>query len=450
MDLVKPWLGKVLLNELRQVLEWRAEGDNLQLSGGKVGCLNFEDDGSRLAIQPAKVGQIVQVLKVFCSFTAIDLLCANQSQFQEITEPVKVAISDSRIRMTATFSSASTQEYKRKNQREVYEGTLGGVFQLLEYEIRATSFGPKSSQLSLYIIKFKNLGAAGSGVFGQIPRSIEVDYDNEAPALLAKVAAQRRKRDSSDSQGPSTRQVSPRSNNIQSPASDLGPPVNDQSQTDSGFATQLPRAQSTLPSIKPPAKAGNNGLGTSILKLKTSYSEAANTLHTKISKPSTNAELLSFIANLPTKHSVPISLPSLQPSSIKLTSPVIDQCDRPQGATINNTKSDARGAAEALTEDRRIEPAQEILSFQAQPLGQIAPEGASVKKPNHAADSMDIRGAKDLRVETTIPPSSKIQRLNYKTVFPRSRRNGKISMRDIKISKDQAELLSRPDCKYPW
>ena len=64
MDLVKPWLGDVLLNELRQVLQWRDEEDNLQLPRGEIGNLRFEDDGSQLTIQPGRLGQIVQIIKV--------------------------------------------------------------------------------------------------------------------------------------------------------------------------------------------------------------------------------------------------------------------------------------------------------------------------------------------------------------------------------------------------
>ena len=348
--------------------------------------------------------------------------------------------------MTATFSSASTQEYRKKTQQGVHKVTLGGIFQLQEYELRATSFGPKRSQLSLYILKFRYLGAAGSGVFGQIPRSIEDDYDNGAPELLSRVAAQRRKRDSSDSQGASTRQVSPRSNNIHSPNVDFGMPLHGQPQMDSSaFATQLPRVQSTL-LVNPPALQITNGFGHSTVHPDKSSMDALGASRSKPSKPTSNAELLEYLADPPSKPPASFALDPLHLSPAKSASSVEDRCIGTKAVPMNNTNLDEHGH-HPLAEDRVVNSAAKSSVINSEPLDQNVPIVALI--PTKAIESSDtsiVNGTKAGK-EKKVTPRKQI--LNHNSVPNRRRRNGKISMRDIKIPKDQADLLSRQDCKLP-
>ena len=67
MDLNKPWVEACLTKELGKVLQWRDEGDNLQSLGIDTENLSFEDDSSKLTIKPAKLGQTIQIHKVWDS-----------------------------------------------------------------------------------------------------------------------------------------------------------------------------------------------------------------------------------------------------------------------------------------------------------------------------------------------------------------------------------------------
>ena len=63
----------------------------------------------------------------------------------------------------ATFFPQSDLEYEPKR---ITDGTVGGVIQLLEYEIVAQRHGPKWTRLSMRVKKLKPIGSNGSGVFG--------------------------------------------------------------------------------------------------------------------------------------------------------------------------------------------------------------------------------------------------------------------------------------------
>ena len=64
MDLVQPWLVAVIGAELGKALEWRDNVENLHLPGGQISDSSFEDDGSNLRIKPAKLGRVLQLIKV--------------------------------------------------------------------------------------------------------------------------------------------------------------------------------------------------------------------------------------------------------------------------------------------------------------------------------------------------------------------------------------------------
>ena len=363
---------------------------------------------------------------------------------------MKVAVSDSRIRMTAVFSSVSTQEYKKKSHQEIYKDTLGAVFQLLQYELRATSIGPQRSRLTLYVLKFKNLGAAGSGAFGQIPRSIEDDFANEAPALLAKVATQRKQRDSTDSQGPSTRQVSPRSNSLQGSVRDHELVVVSQSQPDpTTFATQLPRAQPTIPPLSPSGRVHINGLGTSILKPKTLDQETSRLPNTNTPKPISNAELLNSLAQHELKRSSTLSGTS-GPLTRQSHSSVKDQRSLSTGPPLACKSPDGQGSTQQTVRDSTPSSVPQALPFHSQPLVQdtCAEEKPTSNPLNLTKDRQNSET--DNRVMEVSNLAISYHETAVRKVMSRGRQpSRKISTRDIKISKDQDEILSRPDCKVP-
>ena len=63
----------------------------------------------------------------------------------------------------ATFLPESDLEYEPKR---ITDGTVGGIIQLIEYEIVAQRHGPKWTRLSMIVKKIKLIGSSGSGVFG--------------------------------------------------------------------------------------------------------------------------------------------------------------------------------------------------------------------------------------------------------------------------------------------
>ena len=63
-DLLHEWLGECIEREVGAVLEWRSENErNRSDQSGKVGDLEYQDDGSNLRVKSAKP-QVVQMAKV--------------------------------------------------------------------------------------------------------------------------------------------------------------------------------------------------------------------------------------------------------------------------------------------------------------------------------------------------------------------------------------------------
>ena len=69
------------------------------------------------------------------------------------------------------MTSEAANAFATKQRRRLSEGTQGGIFQLLQFEIVATHLGAASENVTLLIQDFKHIGSDGSGCFGS-PRSI--------------------------------------------------------------------------------------------------------------------------------------------------------------------------------------------------------------------------------------------------------------------------------------
>lgn len=92
-------------------------------------------------------------------------------------EPIEAWISDSATRLKATMASSAIQKFFAESKKRVNKGILGGLIQILDFEIVATHFGPRDSRITLLIKEFKGLGSEGSSTFGEFPRPIEVNQD---------------------------------------------------------------------------------------------------------------------------------------------------------------------------------------------------------------------------------------------------------------------------------
>ena len=74
--------------------------------------------------------------------------------------------------MNATISKDAAQRYTEKTQKRLTDGTLGGLIQLLDFEIVATHIGTRANRITLFVTDFKPLGANGSGMYG-VPQAVE-------------------------------------------------------------------------------------------------------------------------------------------------------------------------------------------------------------------------------------------------------------------------------------
>ncbi|KAL6716606.1 hypothetical protein ACLMJK_006173 [Lecanora helva] len=150
-----PWLGRTIEQELGEVLEkWHKGQTGDDVEGVETGDLSYEDDGSNLRIKSPQP-RIVQIIK-----------------FMNPRDPLQVCVSDSVNRINATISEDAVQRYTNKTKRRLTDGTVGGLIQLLDFEIVATSNGPRPWRIVLFILNFKSLGANGSGAYG-FPQGIE-------------------------------------------------------------------------------------------------------------------------------------------------------------------------------------------------------------------------------------------------------------------------------------
>ena len=69
MEFLRPWLHNDLLQDVRCVLDWRDQGENIQARSGVIEGRTWEDDDSNLRISSSNQGQCTQVLKVRLSST---------------------------------------------------------------------------------------------------------------------------------------------------------------------------------------------------------------------------------------------------------------------------------------------------------------------------------------------------------------------------------------------
>lgn len=153
MDLLKEWLGSTVARELSGAVQWRERTPtDIRLSDNG----QYEDDGSNLRAKSSKPG-VVQIMK----------LVTNE-------EPIEAWISDSTARLKATMATSAVQKFFTESRKRVNKGILGGLIQILDFEVVATHLGPRDSRLTLLIKEFKSLGSEGSSIFGGIPRPIEL------------------------------------------------------------------------------------------------------------------------------------------------------------------------------------------------------------------------------------------------------------------------------------
>lgn len=89
-----------------------------------------------------------------------------------MTSPIHVWISDSQVHAKVTISASAAELFKRIYRKQITQGTLGGIFQLANFEIVAQHHGPKKTKITMLIHELNHIGSDGSCAFGR-PRPIE-------------------------------------------------------------------------------------------------------------------------------------------------------------------------------------------------------------------------------------------------------------------------------------
>ncbi len=179
-------------------------------------------------------------------------------KFRHWDELIKVSLSDSVNHIDASFAASATRIYQERKRQPLTQDTIGGLIQLLDFEVVATHFGPRQSRLTLLVKDFKILGSTGSGEKG-IPQDIESRLRHLVDRL-----EQQRKRDSAMSRESSTRGSSPRAPSIQSQAGSLISEEETLKDPQATFATQVPLTKRAFqPQAKAQGKYTVNG-GTSL------------------------------------------------------------------------------------------------------------------------------------------------------------------------------------------
>ena len=72
------------------------------------------------------------------------------------------------------MATSAVQKFFAESKKRVNKDILGGLIQILDFEVVATHLGPRDSRLTLLINEFTSLGSEGSSTFGRSPRPMEV------------------------------------------------------------------------------------------------------------------------------------------------------------------------------------------------------------------------------------------------------------------------------------
>ncbi|KAL8726479.1 MAG: hypothetical protein Q9181_006036 [Wetmoreana brouardii] len=103
-----------------------------------------------------------------------------------VVQIIKASVSDSVIHIKITIASAAAAEHEERTGKRVTEDTLGNIIQLQDTEIVATHLGPRASRITLLVRAFKVVGSDKSAAFGS-PRPF--DATQEYSLLLEKLSA---------------------------------------------------------------------------------------------------------------------------------------------------------------------------------------------------------------------------------------------------------------------
>lgn len=332
------------------------------------------------------------------------------------------------------------------------EGTIGGMMQILDFEIVATHSGPRADRLTLLVKDFKMLGSEGSGQYGMAPRPIEL-VDHEKFKLQIKLK-ELRDIQKERSQASAVAQGSVQARSFQSQTGstselELG------GSSQPVFATQVPYSTESTTSTKNIAPHGALAIESTNFELhqpiipsysadsaRTNQEQNVRPFAPPESKPSpvkkpTGPEkgLLRFAAKQQGKK-------SRQDLSADMTDPDLN---RAQAAGVNYLDHASRSASRVAS--LPPEPGADMHVPSSIQTTNGHPQEQSTTPIVPPVDPAVVAANAGLSIEKTalapMLPSPK----QSKPLSNQRKVRDPISSRDVRIPKDQEALLNRLDCE---
>ena len=354
-------------------------------------------------------------------------------------DPVQATFSDSELRINAIISKGVAQQYAEKHKERISKAP-GGLFQLSNFEIVATHLGGRSRRITLFVMGLKPLGSNGSGLFGeQVPRPIE---DRKEVALLLQKFKECRE-DGAENRARSGQQ-SPSSKSVLSSQDDVYSPSHINGESQPVFATQVPvsrihpavskqhrifgRDAGMQTAANTDANKGHNHSSASDSFRVTSRIEALSMNGTGFALPArTNNSLQSKYPHDTTQEELLSLLPSNRVPGNKIL-PSADVKDKPQPSL--HEKSPIQPVKYPQIEKLKTIPNLPAPAADVQVASSLVTD--MTRDANHGQQDRPISQESDQQLGTS-----------YASITSQSR----ISIRDVKISKEQEALLDSKDCK---
>lgn len=338
--------------------------------------------------------------------------------------------------MNARFSTVAAHNYQKEHKRRLTDGTLGGLLQLTDFDIVANHSGARADRITLHIAAFKSLGSNGSEVVGRtLPHQVHsLEIVKE---LLSKLAMLREHEIVGD------RGLSRTERPSESPSFDSQPgdpsSGEDAQPASQCFATQAPVSK------RPGPRASELGVKQEV----TSISAALNGI-----RPIASNIIIARPKNLLMSEKQPLrdqneppaamlngkklpvsnaeALVNLLPKQKKIPIPMVG----PKTPGVLTTASVSEiGSRLAPTQ---ITPSMQESSHDSNNcIGQPARQRTEILIPSIA----NIPDQPSIDIVSTIPAKRK-SRNQYQAEV-----RNRISSRDVRITKDQEDLLNCKDCK---
>lgn len=366
-------------------------------------------------------------------------------QFLTFDDPTQAVLSDSHTRINASIAAVAVGRYERDERQSFSKGKIGGLIQILDFEIVATHLGPRSSNLTLYIKDFKSLGSDGSGGFG-IPTAIE-RKDGDFGFRLVQRLKLLRAHVAVSSQRPSAQRISSSTPSICSQASSESSGDEGPRHSQATFATQVPRAgmtaRKTGPKYSsreagPPAVQKFDIISGSLKPSSTTAPVSCPTsrMHNVLSSGQLQT-LAESRARPQTKKEDPL-LELLAQAQNEQAKRATFQMASTFGSSTANTRSLVSNNKEPVDLGFSIlRPVRQSSSLLSVPVD----NGAGTKSSEIVAKvSTECTSDKNVAVEQIMP-----------NIIPRKRKiRDLIKSKDVAIPKDQEALLSSLDGRWPF